>query len=175
PDGLPCSGTVVKTLPMDETMDPHFGNLIYECTVTPESDGIILSYGDRVSGYMFYVQNGVPGFCFSSGQRFHALDGDASCLKQPTHLLVEMDNYNATAKFYVNGALVQTETIYCNLRGWVQGDDDISLGADPEPWVDPYDLSKMGGFSGSIHSFKMQRKRMTDTELTDYARKASAK
>ena len=67
--------------------------MIFECVVKPESDGIILSHGDRRSGYMFYVQNGVPGFCFSAGNRFHALDGDEACLKQPTHLLVNMDNH----------------------------------------------------------------------------------
>lgn len=167
------AGSVPKTIPMDETLDPHYGCLIYECTVTPKSDGVILSYGDRVSGYLFYVQNGVPGFCFSSGQRFHALDGDNACLNKPTHLLVEMDNYNATAKFFVNGELVQTESIYCNLRTWTPKSGDITLGADPEPFVDPYELSKMGGFKGSIHSFKIQRDRMTDEERSAYLKEAT--
>lgn len=162
-----------KTLPMSEELDPHYGCLVYECSVTPKSDGVILSYGDRVSGYMFYVQNGIPGFCFSSGQRFHALDGDVSCLNKPTHLLVEMDNYNATAKFYVNGKLVQTETIYCNLRVWGKNSGDIVLGTDPAPLVDPYELSKLDGFSGTIHSLKIQRERMADQALQDYALKAA--
>jgi N-acetylglucosamine-6-sulfatase len=169
-NGLVCTGMAAAILPMSEDLDPHYGCLIYECSVTPESDGIILSYGDRVSGYMFYVQNGVPGFCFSSGQRFHALDGDGPCLNKPTHLLVEMDNYNATAKFFVNGERVQTETIYCNLRTWTPDSGDITIGSDPEPWVDPYELSKTGGFTGTVHSFKIQRKRMTDNELSRYAR-----
>ena len=163
-----------KTLRMNEKLDPHYGCLVYECVVTPKSDGVVLSYGDRKSGYLFYVQNGVPGFCFSSGQRFHALDGDAPCIDKPTHLLVEMDNYNATAKFFVNGELAQTETIYCNLRVWLPESGDITLGGDPEPFVDPYELSKMGAFDGKLHAFKIQRTRMDEDELTNYAREAAA-
>lgn len=164
----------VKNLPMNETLDPHYGCLVYECVVTPESDGIILSYGQRASGYMFYVQNGVPGFCFSSGQRFHALDGDDSCLNQPSHLLVEMDNYTATAKFFVNGKLAQTETIYCNLRVWTPNHGGITLGEDPEPLVDPYELSQIGGFKGTVHSVKIQRNRMGHKALSAYATEKAA-
>ena len=173
PDGLACSGEAVQTITMNESLDPHYGCLIYETFVTPESDGIFLSYGARASGFMFYVQNGVPGFCFSSGQRFHALDGDDSCLGKPTHLLVEMDNYEAEAKFFVNGKLAQTETIYCNLRTWVKNMGDITIGADPKPLVDPYELSKMAGFTGSVHTFKMQRTRMSDEALATYAKSAA--
>jgi hypothetical protein len=175
PDGVRCKGEAVETIAMNDKMDPHYGCLIYEILVKPESDGVILSYGDNISGYMFYVQNGIPGFCFSSGNRFHALDGDDVCLGKPTHLMVELDNYTTKARFFVNGKLVQTETIYCNLRRLSKAPDDITLGAEPEPLVDAYDLSKLGGFTGSVYAFKMQRKRMSDEELAAYAKASEAR
>ncbi|VGO23551.1 sulfatase family protein [Pontiella sulfatireligans] len=174
PDGLACTGTVVQTIPMNEKLDSHFGCMVFECIVEPESDGIILSHGEQRTGYMFYVQNGVPGFCFSGGNRFHALDGDVSCLNEPTHLLVNMDNHTSEVKFFVNGKLVQTETIYCKLHRWIQQYGDIALGGDPDSQVDPYELSKLGGFTGTIDSFKIQRKRMPDSELSAYAREQAA-
>jgi N-acetylglucosamine-6-sulfatase len=173
PEGLRCSGAVVKTLPMDETMDPHYGCMVFECVIRPESDGIILSQGNRRGGYMFYVQNGVPGFCFSAGNRFHALDGDEPCLGEATHLLVNMDNHTSEITFFVNGELVQTETIFCKLPAWEKSADAVSLGGDPDPPVDPYELSKLGGFTGTLHTFVMQRHRRPADELSAYARSAS--
>jgi len=167
-EGLRCSGEATKTLPMNRAADPRYGCMVFECTVTPETDGIILSSGNGHSGYMFYVQNGVPGFCFSAGNRFHALDGDVSCLNEPTHLLVNMDNYTCEIKLFVNGQLAQTETIFCKLPEWNEKIGGIVLGADPEPQVDPFELSKLGGFKGILQSFQIQRKRMTDEELQNY-------
>ncbi len=173
-EGLSCTGSTAGNIPMSHKLDPHFGCMILETVVTPESNGIILSMGKRVSGFFFFIEKGVPGFGFSAGDRFHALDGDADCLGRKTHLLVEMDNYTSEARFFVNGELVQTETIYCKLPEWNRNFGDIYLGSDPEPLVDPYDLSKMGGFKGTIWNFKIQRKRMTFKALESYARQQSA-
>jgi arylsulfatase A-like enzyme len=107
-DGLKCSGTANGTIPMDRDMDPHYGTMVFECQFEAESDGIVLSYGDRWSGYLFYVQNGVPGFAFSSGNRFHGLDADLPCLNKRTHMRVTMDNHGSIIHLYVNGELVQT-------------------------------------------------------------------
>ena len=173
-DGLP-SGLLLdakapnKTIAMAKKLDPHYGCMVYECVATPESDGVILSYGSQATGYLFYVQNGVPGFCFSSGQRFHAMDGDESCIGKKTHLMAVMDNYNAEARFYVDGKRVQTETIYCNLRSWLPQHGDITIGTDPEPLVDPFELSKMGGFSGTAHRVRIHRQRMTEDQLSALA------
>jgi hypothetical protein len=146
--------------------------MVYECTVTAESDGVILSHGSRTTGYLFFVQNGIPGFCFTTANTpFHVADGDASCIGQPTHLLVELDSYNERMRFFVNGGLVQTETIYCKPWRWNKSHGDITLGADPEPWVDPFEFSKMGGFTGTIHSLKIQRTRFED--LPAYAETAA--
>jgi hypothetical protein len=173
PGGLACSGEAAKTLPMNPNLDPGVGTMVYECTVTPESDGIIASHGSRTTGYLFFVQNGVPGFCFTTANTpFHIVDGDASCIGKPTHLLVELDSYNERMRFFVNGELVQTETIYCKPWRWIKKYGDIVLGDDPEPWIDPFEFSKMGGFTGTIHNFKIHRERMTD--LHAYAAKAAA-
>ena len=165
PDGLSCTGAVVKTLPMEESLDPRFGAYVMECVVTPESDGVILSMGGDLNGYLFYVQDGVPGFCINAYHWFQALDGDVACLDQPTHLVASMDNYRSEIKLFVNGEHVQTETLYCKLYWWNPGVGNIEIGGDPEPLVDPYDLSNLGGFKGTVHAYNLRRERMSDEAL----------
>jgi len=169
-NGLACTGTAAKVLPINKDMNPHFGCMLYECTVTPQSNGVILSCDFFQNGYMFFVENGIPGFCFSSGQqRIHILDGEVPCLGKKTHLLAKMDNYTAEVQLFVNGKLVQTETLYCKINNKIPKKGGIVLGADPEPQIDPWEISKLGGFTGTIHSIKIQRNRLSKKELADYA------
>jgi hypothetical protein len=165
PDGLACAGKVVKTLPMSEALDPRFGAYVMECVVTPEQDGVVLSMGHDLNGYLFYVQEGVPGYCINAYHWFQAVDGDEDCRGKTTHLVVSMDNYHSEIKLFVNGEHAQSETLYCKLSWWNRGVGNIEIGGDPKPVVDPYDISKLGGFTGKVHAYHLRRERMTDEEL----------
>lgn len=107
----------------------------------------------------------MPGFCINAYYWFQAVDGDVSCLGKPTHLVASLDNYNSVIKLFVNGEQVQTETLYCKLFWWNPGVGNIEIGGDPEPLVDPFDLSNPGGFKGMVHAHNLRREGINDEAL----------